>query len=293
MIAVLAAFSGALIVAGVLGVILSLRPAPEPPPKPVRRPRRVASFWRALPARRRAAVLVALAAGLVAGLLTGWLVLAVLLPGAVLGLPVLLATSPETQRIARLDGIAEWTRNLSGVLTAGQGLEQALIASLRSTPQAVRPEVSVLVARLRGRWPTEAALRAFAADIDDATGDLVAAALILGASKRGPGLAAVLTGLAESTAADVRARRQIEADRAKPRATAHWVTVLSAGVLAVLALSGQFLAPYASPIGQAVLLVLLGCYAACLAWMRRMAAAPPPPRFLSGSSEFAKAEARR
>ena len=291
--AVLAALAGALIVAGVLGVVVSLRPVPEPEPRPVRRPGRLSASWRAMPASRRLAALVALAVGLVAGLLTGWLVLVVLLPGFVLGLPVLLATSPETQRIARLDGIAEWTRNLSGVLTAGQGLEQALIASLRSTPEVVRPQVSTLVARLKGRWPTEAALRAFANDIDDATGDLVAAALILGARKRGPGLAAVLTGLAESTAADVRARRQVEADRAKPRATARWVTILSAGVLAVLALSGQFLAPYASPVGQIVLLVLLGCYAACLVWMRRMAAAPPPPRFLAETRGFMKAEANR
>ena len=51
-------------------------------------------------------------------------------------------------------------------------------------------------------------------------GDLVAANLILGARRRGAGLASVLEGLAESVAADVRARRQVEADRAKPRATA-------------------------------------------------------------------------
>jgi Flp pilus assembly protein TadB len=215
-------------------------------------------------------------------------VLIVVLPAVVLGLPMLLATSSESGRIARLDGIAEWTRNLSGVLTAGQGLEQALMASLRSTPESVRPQVSLLVARLRSRWPTEQALRAFADDLGDATGDLVAAALILGARKRGPGLAAVLTGLAESTADDVRARRQIEADRAKPRATARWVTILSAGALGVLALSGQFLAPYATPVGQAVLLVLLACYAASLAWLRHMAATPPPARFITSRTGVAQ-----
>jgi Flp pilus assembly protein TadB len=290
--AILAALAGAMIAAGILGVVLSLRPAPEPLPKPARRTSTWVGRWRSVPPRRRLLTLAALAVGMVAGVLTGWLVLIVVLPVAVLGLPVLLATSTETERIARLDGIAEWTRNLSGVLIAGQGLEQALIASLRSTPDAVRPQVSALVARLKGRWPTEAALRAFADDVDDATGDLVAAALILGARKRGPGLAAVLTGLAESTAADVRARRQIEADRTKPRATARWVTILSAGALVVLALSGQFLAPYATPLGQLVLLVLLGCYAATLVWMRRMAAAEPPPRFLNQTRGLANAEAR-
>ncbi len=288
---ILAALAGALIVAGILGIYVGLQPVPEhlhAEPHPVK-----ARRWPAIPARRRWAALVALAVGIVLGFLTGWVVLIVLLPAAVLGLPTLLATSTETDRIARLDGIAEWTRNLSGVLTAGQGLEQALMASLRSTPEAVRPQVTRLVARLRSRWPTEAALRAFADDIDDATGDLVAAALILGSRKRGAGLAAVLTGLAESAAADVRARRQIEADRAKPRSTARMVTLLSAGALGVLALSGQFLAPYATPIGQAILLVLLGCYVAALVWMRRMAATPPPPRFLAQRPQFTTGGAGR
>lgn len=282
MSAVLAALSGALIAADILGIFAGLRPAPEAPPKPARsrRPR----LWGSIPVRRRWAAVAALAVGMLAGALTGWLLLIVVLPAAVLGLPLLLATSTETGRIARLDAIAEWTRNLSGVLTAGQGLEQAMMASLRSTPEAIRPQVTLLIARLRARWPTEAALRGFADDIDDATGDLVAAALILGSRKRGAGLAAVLTGLAESTAAEVRARRQIEADRAKPRTTARMVTLLSAGALAILALSGQFLAPYATPVGQVILLVLLACYAAALAWMQRMAQTPAPPRFVTSRS---------
>ncbi len=278
---ILAGLSGALIVAGILGVVAGLRPVPEPEPRTVRPPGRFRRWWRGVPRARRLAALAGLVVGVVAGLLTGWVVLIVLLPAVVLGLPVLLATSGEAGRIARLDGIAEWTRNLSGVLTAGQGLEQALIASLRSTPEAVRPQVALLVARLRSRWPTEQALRALADDLDDPTGDLVAAALILGSRKRGPGLSAVLTGLAESTADDVRARRQIEADRAKPRATARWVTILSAGALAVLALSGRFLAPYATPLGQAILLILLTAYAACLVWMKHMAATPTGERFIT------------
>ncbi|MGC3994773.1 MAG: type II secretion system F family protein [Propionicimonas sp.] len=286
--ALLAAASGAMIVAGILGLIAGLRPVPVPEPAPARHPGRLRRAWTSVPTARRLAALAALAVGIVAGLLTGWVVLIVLLPAAVLGLPVLLATSPETGRIARLDGIAEWTRNLSGVLTAGQGLEQALTASLRSTPDSIRPQVSLLVARLRSRWPSEQALRAFADDLDDPTGDLVAAALILGARKRGPGLSAVLTGLAESTADDVRARRQIEADRAKPRATARWVTILSAGALAVLAMSGSFLAPYATGLGQAILLLLLAGYAGCLWWMKRMAASPAGERFVT-----ARIEARR
>ncbi len=101
---------------------------------------------------------------------------------------------------------------------AGAGRDPAL------DPGPDPAEVHRLVARLRARWVTEDALRAFADELDDSTGDLVAANLILGARRRGAGLASVLEGLAESVAADVRARRQVEADRAKPRATARWVT---------------------------------------------------------------------
>lgn len=283
--AILAGLSGALIAAGILGIIVGLKPSPEPEPRPPWQAGGLRRGWRAMSPVRRWLALAALVLGAVVGVLTSWLILIVVLPAAVLGLPVILATSSDSGRIARLDAIAEWTRNLSGVLVAGQGLEQALMASLRSTPEAIRLEVSRLVARLRSRWDTESALRAFADEVDDATCDLVAAALILGARKRGPGLSAVLTGLAESTADDVRARRQIEADRAKPRATARWVTILSVGALTVLALTGQFLAPYATPLGQLILLALLGCYAAALAWMQRMAATPAPARFLTSRSE--------
>ena len=102
----------------------------------------------------------------------------------------------------------EWTRSLSGVLSAGVGLEQALTATLRSTPDPIKPEVTQLVARLRARWDTETALRAFAEDLNDLTGDLVAANLILAARRRNRSLASVLQGVAESVHEDVAALAQ-------------------------------------------------------------------------------------
>ena len=137
-----------------------------------------------------------------------------------------------------------------------------------------------LVARLQARWSTDAALRAFADDLDDPTGDMVAAALLLSARKRGAGLASVLGGLAVAVAEDVSARRKIEADRAKPRSTARIATGISAVVLVALAFTGQYMAPYATPAGQLVLGVLLGLYAVVLVWMRRMTQGKPLPRFL-------------
>ncbi|MGD9961794.1 type II secretion system F family protein [Nocardioides sp.] len=222
-----------------------------------------------------------LGAGVVAWLVTGWVLALVVVPTACVGLPTLLSSSSAAVRIERLEAMEEWTRSLAGVLTVGVGLEQALVATLRSTPAPIAPEVTRLVARLRSRWVTEDALRAFADELDDATGDLVAANLILGARRRGAGLASVLEGLAEAVAADVRSRRQVEADRAKPRATARWVTLISVGVLVVLAISGSYVEPYRTPLGQAILIVLLSAYVATLIWMRQMAVGRNLPRILS------------
>ena len=79
----------------------------------------------------------------------------VVFPAAAVGLPVLLSTSDETGKIRRLEAMEEWIRSLSGVLTAGVGLEQALMATLRSAPEAIQPEVNRLAYRLRARWSTE------------------------------------------------------------------------------------------------------------------------------------------
>ena len=232
----------------------------------------------------RALLLAGLASGVVALLVTGWALALVVVPLAFVGLPTLLSSGSAGARIERLEAMEEWTRSLSGVLTVGVGLEQALVATLRSTPAAIAPEVTRLVARLRARWVTEDALRAFAEELDDATGDLVAANLILGARRRGAGLASVLEGLAESVAADVRARRQVEADRAKPRATARSVTLISVAVLVVLAVSGTYVEPYRSPLGQVILVTLLAAYISTLVWMKHMALGRALPRFLTSSA---------
>lgn len=285
--ALIPAVAGGLIVAGILGLIAAWRPIPTDQGTP-RRDSRLLHRLRAVPPRTRLLAVAGLIVGLLIAVLTGWLVAVLVVPAAVLGLPFLVGASPETGRISRLEAMAEWTRNLAGVLTVGVGLEQALVATLRSTPEPIKAEVSRLVARLRARWSTEDALRVFADELDDATGDLVAAYLILGARRRGSGLASVLQGLAESVAEDVTARRKIEADRAKPRSNARTVTLISAGVLILLALNGQFMAPYATPLGQLILTVLLTGYGASLIWLRRMSLGQPLPRFLGDRHQLKK-----
>lgn len=276
MTALIAALAAMSLIGGVFLVVAGLRRVPAAPPRPVTNP--WTKWWGRRSDARSLAVLGVLA-GLLVFAMSGWFIAVLLGPLVAVGLPYVLAPA-RAVGIDRLDAMAEWTRSLSGVLTVGMGLEQALIATQRSTPEPIAPEVNRLIVRLRARWGTEAALRAFADDLDDATGDLIAAALILGARRRGAGLATVLEGLAQSVAAEVRVRRQIEADRAKPRATARWITIITLTALALLFLNGEYMAPYGSTLGQLMLAVLLAAFVGALLWLRKVAAGKAMPRFL-------------
>ena len=285
MIEVLAAVAGAAIVGGLLLIVQGLRSAPADAARPPGRPvgSRLRAAMSPAPTGGRARGLqirwiAAAVAGLAAYLLTRWPITAVIVPAAILGLPPLLRR-PSTAQIRRLEALEEWTRNLAGVLSVGRGLEQAIRATLASTPAPILPEVTSLTTRLRAGWRLEDALRAFADDFDDTTADLVAAALVIAGRLRGGGLVRVLESVADTVADDVRIRRAIEADRASARSSARWITVITA-----LLLTGLFLSPFAqayrTPGAQVVLLVLLAGYAGSLLLMRRIVTADRLPRFL-------------
>jgi Flp pilus assembly protein TadB len=133
------------------------------------------------------------------------------------------------------------------------------------------------------RWKTEQALRAFADDLNDPTGDRIASALIIGSRSRAQGLAIVLERLGETVSDEVRMRRRIESDRAKQRAAARYVTIIVILTTVILAAMGDYVAVYATPRGQLLLTAWLGLYLGCLWWMRHITAGKPMPRFLGVS----------
>ena len=282
-----AAVAAVSLIGGAVLLYAGLKPAPVPigPPRGSAGERFSGLLGSDRQARRtRLAGAVGLVLGMLVAAATGWVVAVLLVPAAFVGVPMLLQVSEGKHQIARLEAMEEWTRSLAGVLGAGVGLEQAIQATLsRSTPDAIREEVQLLVARLRARWDTQAALRAVAHDLHDPTGDAIAAGLLLAAERRGRGLAKMLEGIAERAAEDVRNRRRIEADLAKPRSTARWVTVITVGVLAVMALNSSYIEPYGTPLGQLILIVLLSAYVGALLWMRQMAKGESLPRFLGTS----------
>jgi Flp pilus assembly protein TadB len=273
---VLAGAAGGLIIAGL--ALLLLEFAPRDPDLSTRR--RTRARIRIDP-RSRKRMLIAACTGLATLALTRWPVAMIATVLAVLFLPRIYFSRPAQHRTAVLEGLEQWTRRVSDMLAASRGLEEALEASARQAPGAIHPAVSALSRRLAARAGTEAALRAFAADIDDPAGDRIAAALIIATGRRGGAVRDVLNALAVMLARDVATRREIEADRAQHRTTVKWLTlfVLSFTVFAVL--NRSYSAPYATVRGQVVMALVTALYAGGLLWLRRLGSVPLPGRFLA------------
>ena len=280
--ALLAGVCGALVVGGLVLTAHALT-SDGPPDRPRRRTLRLRrQSERQISRRWRVTWVLGGAAAVAVWLASGWPVGGALVGLAVIGVPWLFAQfSTGNAGVERLEALQDWVRRTSDVLAAGGGLEQTLIRSARSAPGPIQAEVFTLAARLQARWPTQRALLAFADDLDDAAGDLVVAALLSGAELRGPGLARVLTELAHSLTDEVTMRRKVEADRAKPRANARWLLMITVAASGLAALNGDYLSPYGTGLGQLVLAAIGAAMAACLLWMRRLTLPAPSPRFLA------------
>lgn len=237
---------------------------------------------------------ILLVAGVLVGGLTwmvsGWFIALPLGPVIFVGLPFLLGKPAAEGEIARLNAMEEWVRNLSGVLAVGTGIEQAIIATHKAMPEALTTEISRLIQRLRTNAPIIDALRGFADDLDDATGDLIVGSLIQSAAIRGSGLTAVLDRLSRSVAEDVRNRRAVEAARKGSRTTARWVTIITIGFTVGLFLFTDYMTFYKTPAGQLIFLVQIAGFIACLLWMKKLIQPPKLSRFLGTTRQNSSAK---
>lgn len=232
--------------------------------------------------RRQLQLLAAgLAIGLLLWIITGYIAAVIAAPVLALLAPQLIPHSTGKTTIERLTAMEEWTRSLVGLLGASAAIEQAIIASRSSAPEALKEEIGMLAARLQNGIPIEQALTQFGDDLDDTTGDLLTGSLLLGTRRRGSGLARLLEGTAETIADDVAARRQVEADRAKPRANARFITVIAVVVIAIEFLFNPgYVEPYRTGLGQVILIGLVALFLAALWWMNIVARDPKGQRLL-------------
>jgi Flp pilus assembly protein TadB len=169
------------------------------------------------------------------------------------------------------------------------GLEQSIMACASISPMPIRREVMHLAARLE-RDRLAPSLREFAEELDDPTGDLVVASLVLAADKNPKRLGELLGMLAASAREEVRMRLRVEAGRARARTSVKVVigaVIIITGL--VILLNREFLDAYDSIVGQIVLAIVGAWFAlwfAVLSWMTKFT---ETERFLTEDIDFGEA----
>jgi hypothetical protein len=240
-------------------------------------------------------MLVAVAAGLVTAAVTRWPVAAAAVTVTVALWPSMFGAGRTAEdQITRLEALATWTESLRDSIAGSIGLEEAIRHSLTAAPTALVPLLERLEGRLRVQLPLPQALSAFAEELEDASADLVVAALILNSRLRGPGLVATLTALATSVREELDLRRRIEEGRKSLRRTA-LIIVIATGLFAggLTVLSRDYVAPYSTPLGQLVLAVVLAVFGTGLWWIRSATNLRSPQRFLAGTEQEPHRETSR
>ena len=181
-----------------------------------------------------------------------------------------------------VEGIATFAELLRDAVSSSSGLEQAIRTVADACPPVVRPAVVRLTAGMQyGR--TEDALRRFADDLSHPTSDFVVAALLTAVQHQTRDLAGLLTQLSESAREECRLYMRVWVSRARTRSAVRIVGVsLAAFVSALLVLSPDYLAPYASPAGAVALVLTAAGFGTGLFLLDHMAAFSPPGRLVSG-----------
>ena len=274
------AFGGAivLLIVGLRGVEVDLT-------KP---PNRLAQF---IERQRSPLLAVRLAGGvllaLLIGVVTHWPVAALGLGGMVAFWPALTGGSRSEQtQIARLEALVTWTEALRDTTAAHAGLEQAIPATAETAPPIIRPALQRMVGHIRTRVPLEDALQDLAEQLDHAA-DMIIAALINNVKRRGDGLVQVLSGLAAASREELDLRRKITASRAGDRRAVQlmMVIVLAVATFLIMFSGGSYTRPYDTVSGQLVLAIVLAMFTTSFLWIRKLAGARPPSRFLPHSGQ--------
>jgi len=268
--------------AGLILIAMELTRTPQQ-----KRPRSAwKSPWHKLKERLGAKQALIVAIGTALGILlfirTGWFALLFTMPLAFMLVPQLFSNAEHNRSMAKLEAIESWARSLAGRIgTGATTLTQAVKNSLGNAPEAIRPELDRLTARLTSRWTPKRAYQALADDLDDPTGDLLAAHLILASEIKVSALPNALHDLAEMVFDEVKARREIDSARETNRTTARLASVITLGLLILAAtFMADFFSVYATPVGQLVLALLLFGYIGALRWMRNLSRPDLPPRIL-------------
>jgi tight adherence protein B len=260
-----AALLGAGFAAGATTVVAALLPAHSPAQARTRR--------LVLSRQQLVRVAVAIGCAAVVAALTRWPVGAVLAGVAAYTLPSALGVDRwHKQALARTEAVATWAEMLRDNLSAAAGLEQTIITTAPLAPEAVREEVTDLAAALRLGTRLPVALAELRDRLDDPTGQLVARALLQASQRQSRQLAQLLSELAVRARARANLRLRVAPGHARVRTNARIIVIFTLAMAAGLVVFNRpFLEPYNTVLGQLVLLLVGGVFAAGFLGITRLA----------------------
>jgi tight adherence protein B len=226
--------------------------------------------------------LVACGVGVMVGLVTGWVVGAVLAGLATFVLPRVLGPDREhAARVARFEAIASWAEMLRDTLSSAAGLEQAILVTAPLVPDPIREPVMAAASRLRSGQRLPPVLRELAEDLGDPTADLVISALVLAAERRASNLGELLGSLAQAARDHAALRMSVAAGRAQTRSEVRITIATTLGFAAgLLIFDRRYLNAYNAASGQVVLLIVGVLFGLGFWALTRIARVQEPARLL-------------
>jgi Flp pilus assembly protein TadB len=226
---------------------------------------------------------IALGAGVIAGLFTGWPVAALLAAAGAWFLPALIGRDTGArEQIARIEAIATWAEMMRDTLAAAAGLEQTIRATATAAPGPIREEVAQLADAIRRGERLDTALSRFQHELADPNADVIVVSLIQASRHPAGNLAEMLGEMAKATRAQAGLHMRATADRARTRTTVRIIiAVVLTFAIGLTLFNRTYLSPYNTPVGQAVLLMVAGLFGAATLWLSRISRGKPPARFFT------------
>lgn len=171
-------------------------------------------------------------------------------------------------------------RTRIGIVSLGQSVPQALFAAARELDGPMRDAFDTAHREWLISTDFRRTLDVLAGELADPTADAVCETLVIAHSVGGQNIDQRLRRLIDDRMRDVQARRDARAKQAGVRFARWFVLLVPFGMAAVGLLIGDGRAAYASPMGQATVLVALGCIGACWVWAGSLLRLPHEQRVL-------------
>jgi Flp pilus assembly protein TadB len=228
-------------------------------------------------------VSLAVVATVAVWVVTGWPAGALIAGLAAAAAPSLVGAKARRQAaVARIEAIAGWAEQLRDVMAAADGIQSAILTTAPLAPEPIRRDVVRLADRLVQQERLSVALRRFADDVAHPLTDMIVTSLLIASERQGR-LADLLGEVAASARATATMRLRVEAARARTYVTTRLIIGVTIAIATwLVVVRREYLAPFDTLGGQAMLVVIGAVFAVSGLLMQRMARPEEPARLLAG-----------